>query len=640
MKRTPSLYFGMLLMAGGADVVHAATYYVDFVGGSNTGSGISAATPWKHCPGDPNATGNPKVTQLVPGDTVRFKGGVVYRGSMILNWSGNDGNPITYDGNSDGSWGTGKAILDGSAPITTPWTRCTDAADAKGNPHFANIYWTTKPPGVSNGWPQLLADGTTQTHTAQHPNPQNRFLFDVVSEWTLMQKEQITSTTIRDAQYFSQGASSYWSEAWVGIWVQGNAAVFRPITSFDPATDTIGFASVTPYTNRSSYYAVFNHPALIDQPGEHAVSVTDNRLYLWPPAGVATTGSVWSFGSLANAFAGSSKRNVTVKGFSIRGYFSSVGAVGYTGCAISLAPNVYDGTECRNNTFSDNDVKFVKNMDREWLITMNNGNGVKVLRNSVTYCFGGGAYGGGVGTEHSNNTFDTITGTAIYTPGSKNSTITRNTITNLKGTHANGLSIYTKADNVIISYNTIRNAPSLITYENSSNLTFIGNLIDANGEDQRVNDWGGMTGYVKWYGNTLVNNPENRIFNSASGAGAVFILKNNIIDGGGNGSAAEIRSHNIYVGRNWWQSANYAWTLGANEADHTEAALFVRPGSDWSLASNSPAIDRGIIDTGIVNEVDIKMIPRPQNGVVDIGAFEFSPVSRPPAAVRFLRSRP
>jgi hypothetical protein len=77
--------------------------------------GTATNTAWKHCPGDPSATGNPASASLTAGDTVVFKGGVSYVltgiSGISLNWSGTAGNPITYDGNSVGTWGTGQAQI-------------------------------------------------------------------------------------------------------------------------------------------------------------------------------------------------------------------------------------------------------------------------------------------------------------------------------------------------------------------------------------------------------------------------------------------------------------------------------------------------------------------------------------------------
>ena len=110
--------------------IHGASYYVDYSGGSDVSSGASTSSAWKHCPGDPSATGIPSATALNAGDFVFFKGGVPYvltaknpspasqtAAGIALNWFGTSGNPITYDGNSSGTWGSGRAIItDNNSP--------------------------------------------------------------------------------------------------------------------------------------------------------------------------------------------------------------------------------------------------------------------------------------------------------------------------------------------------------------------------------------------------------------------------------------------------------------------------------------------------------------------------------------------
>ena len=96
------------------------TYYVDYAAGSDLGSGTAPATAWKHVPGDSLATGVSANTTLVPGDTVVFKGGVVYNGTIEIPWSGIVGRPIVYDGNSAGTFGTGRAIVDGQGRARGP----------------------------------------------------------------------------------------------------------------------------------------------------------------------------------------------------------------------------------------------------------------------------------------------------------------------------------------------------------------------------------------------------------------------------------------------------------------------------------------------------------------------------------------
>jgi hypothetical protein len=98
--------------------INSPRYYVDFQAGSDANTGTAPASAFMHCPGDPNATGVAAVTTLGPGDGVVFKGGVAYNGTVVVAWSGNATSPISYDGNSAGSFGTGLAIIDGQGTLT------------------------------------------------------------------------------------------------------------------------------------------------------------------------------------------------------------------------------------------------------------------------------------------------------------------------------------------------------------------------------------------------------------------------------------------------------------------------------------------------------------------------------------------
>ena len=94
----------------------SATYFVDYGSGSDSANGTSTSTPFQHCPGDASATGTASSTTLTAGDTVEFKGGVIYHATttpITLSWNGTAGNRITYDGNSSENWGTGRALLTG-----------------------------------------------------------------------------------------------------------------------------------------------------------------------------------------------------------------------------------------------------------------------------------------------------------------------------------------------------------------------------------------------------------------------------------------------------------------------------------------------------------------------------------------------
>ena len=83
---TVLFFIGLMLFI--SRETYATSYYVDFGSGSDSNAGTSTGAAWKHSPGDINATGTPASTSLSPGDTVYFRGGVMYNGTINVNWSG------------------------------------------------------------------------------------------------------------------------------------------------------------------------------------------------------------------------------------------------------------------------------------------------------------------------------------------------------------------------------------------------------------------------------------------------------------------------------------------------------------------------------------------------------------------------
>lgn len=84
----------------------AAVWYVDYEGGSDAAAGTSTGAAWKHCPGDPAATGVAASATIAAGDTIAFKAGTSYilESTAIILKSGAVGNRIVYDFDY---WGTG-----------------------------------------------------------------------------------------------------------------------------------------------------------------------------------------------------------------------------------------------------------------------------------------------------------------------------------------------------------------------------------------------------------------------------------------------------------------------------------------------------------------------------------------------------
>lgn len=169
MKHIPILTILCLFVR----TVLAIDYHIDYEAGDDAKDGLTPATAFKHCPGDAATNGIAAAVKLQPGDVVRFKGGVSYRGSVMVTASGSPGKPILFDGNSEGVWGTGRALIDGGQPITG-WKACASAAEAKGNPRWAEIFYVDVPKPKS--YDSLnLCDTKTSLPIAQHPNPDEFF---------------------------------------------------------------------------------------------------------------------------------------------------------------------------------------------------------------------------------------------------------------------------------------------------------------------------------------------------------------------------------------------------------------------------------------------------------------------------------
>ncbi len=105
-----------------AQSAQASTYYIDYENGNDANTGTATSSPWKHSPGDPNASVNAAII-LAAGDTIVFKGGVTYEFSAVtnpdyieVNASGSAGNVITYRSGHLHTpvYGTGRAVIDGA----------------------------------------------------------------------------------------------------------------------------------------------------------------------------------------------------------------------------------------------------------------------------------------------------------------------------------------------------------------------------------------------------------------------------------------------------------------------------------------------------------------------------------------------
>jgi len=229
---------GILAQEGRAEIPPTGTvYYVDFENGQDDGDGQTRESAFKHCPGDAEATGRAAGVELAAGDKVIFKGGVDYRGTVTVQWSGTEGNPIVYDGNTDGTFGTGRAVIQGGEPVTG-WRKVASAEDVQGNPHWQELYATY----LDERYSFLnfsLYEGDTYLNPAQDPKVFDPFFHDRLASYR--QTDTADQGSVTDPEYFTSPDADYYDGAYIGIHVQPNFIVFQQVTGYVPAEHTVRY---------------------------------------------------------------------------------------------------------------------------------------------------------------------------------------------------------------------------------------------------------------------------------------------------------------------------------------------------------------------------------------------------------------
>lgn len=617
--KSAGLILVCLLM--GALQSHAATYYVDFAAGSDSNTGLAASSPWKRCPGDSAAGGVAGSKVLQPGDTVLFKGGVIYRGGISVNAGGTSGSPITFKG--DG-WGTEKARLDGADVAPLSWTVCPSQSFALGNPNFAKIYYTTAPTGYSSFLTGLYEDGDFLWYS-QGPDLADPFYYDNNYDYYPIPQGSSsirqTRTSITDTTRFTQTDAGFWSGAHVATWIQGNLVAIKAVTSFNPATDTVNHEDLgaDPYTDRTSYYSMLNHISLISRPGEYAYDPAQNRLYVWPRNSDSAVNHEYAVQVRDTAFTIPSRSHVTIEGFGIQHFAQGVYASSTTTTGVTV----------RNN-----EVTRLRSANK-YAVFVNAGNSL-IEGNRVIDCQRAvGILSSATGIVIRSNYVSRTSRQGIWFMGATRSQIVNNIITDIQGSHANALSIYSGASDILVAHNVITVANSPITYEDSSNITFFGNIVDGRDQTRPVSEWFGASGRMAFINNTFVRNPDSTCILVLTPGSAQYVILNNIMDAGGPSS---IHDYNLFVG-------SPGWTLAPNEELRTTLTdVFVSPGSgDWRPKAGGPAVDRGTnpsqylptsVFTSFNFNVDLNGNPRAAGGVWDRGAYEYAasaPDTTPPS---------
>lgn len=442
---------GALWLAACSPSAQATVYYVDYGAGSDSASGKAPDKAWRHAPGDPLATDAPKAAQLAPGDTVRFKGGVVYRGSIVLKADGAEGAPITYAGDA---WGDRPAVFDGSDPVVSvaPCPSAEACGQAANWNQLSLVEFT--PPKTKM---IKFFDGEGMLYESQFPRAKDPFFSDDIADYVEIpegdyqrgQAGEIQSAKLAKALERGGGGAE------LSIWARGNRVTRRPITAIEG--DVLRFApnGLQLYDDRPGKAAVANAAGLIDAPGFYAV-IAPGRAVAWLRPG----GGGLVVGSGRGGFDIKGRSDVAIRGFLFQHY--SAGKYGegvqvtnsgtlarrvliaknvfrrsalYTGAGAIMIGKV-DGAEISGNTFAD----------------IERGSGIRTNAKPVS------------NLRIVGNRFERLGQTGILVMSSTDVLVSKNVMTGLKGIHGNGISIYLENRRVTVSDNRILDSDRPMTF--------------------------------------------------------------------------------------------------------------------------------------------------------------------------------
>ena len=634
-------------ITAGFTVYYTASYYVDYVNGSDSNDGLSPAGAWKHAPGDVNAESAAASVQLQPGNRVIFKGDVIYRGQIKIPADGSQNCHITYQGNAWPGTENSRAVIDGGDSVTG-WTQCASSADCFGNPEYSNIYYAYLPATVDPLSVNLHEFDTVSSTDnflwpSQDPNPSDFYFYDNMEDFKTVARTNLTRTSITDASYFNQADAHYWDDSYLLIWTNPNLVVTRKILSYSPADcrvtfEDLGENAIYP-DGRDQSYAVFNSSRAIDQAGEYFISTTPDssrlKLLLHPRSSVNLDGRI-TYSARNWGIDIGSHSNITVEGFSI---IKHSGTDLHDGVGVGTISASY--LENYNIVIKNNYIAHNRKGDSRGYggIYLENTYNTLVQDNVVidNPRNAGIFLSGGARVNVKGNTIDRAGATSLRFYTIEHGVIDGNIIRRSNGSHANGITIYIGSSNILVVNNRIENSNSPLTFQDSGNLWFINNVIDACDLDSNVNEWGDTghgpwdRGIISFLNNTLVRNNRNSALNiGGASAENTYISINNIIDGGSADSSI-LRSNNLYTGLEWDQGARYGWSLASGEMlQENLDIIFMNPSAaDFRLTAGSPAINAGIDITGYLpSEVFPEFdFTRDINGDVrsgwDIGAYDY-----------------
>ncbi len=462
MPARPLLLASAVLLAA-APAAAERRFYVDHENGSDEADGRSPATPWKHAPGDARAPTAIRTLTLGPGDRLIFRGGARYRGTITVRAAGTPDNPAIVEGSG---WGSVRAVIDGSEPLSGV-RPCQSAADCLGAPHWAKLWRADLPAG--GFWSDWLFVDDKPYRMAQWPRLAEADAVDPakwmavpLSGLAQLQSGRI-SAVLPAGLGDGQPVLGLWSQPNVLTFVSG-AQVSTSGVTFDAAAAAPN--SFRPYTNRDNRFTLMNVPAMIETPGQFALSHRDRVAVFWPlgaqPRHVSTGARRVGL-SMARA------SHTVVRGF-VFANFSGGPDGAMTGASIR-AGNGEEGITIRDNIFRGQVTAagghaVIHTLGNRHLVIERN----RILEAPFTRGIIVDNTRGPVAVRC--NGIDRVGGTAIRFQNVIDGEIVGNRIADVMSVHGNGISAYSDNRSILIAHNIITRTARPMTVSGPSGTPF------------------------------------------------------------------------------------------------------------------------------------------------------------------------
>lgn len=502
----PSLNGAVPAIAGGG----GRTFYVDFADGKDSNSGTSPEQPWRHAPGDAEASGNAKRMALAAGDTVRFRAGVPYRGTVVVNASGTLARPIVFTGSG---YGQGRGVWDGADPVTSA-RKCPSQAACGGARNWRNL-WLIGFAAPKIPYQQIY-DAEGPLFEAMTPAPADAFWNDDIEQFEvipLRQAAAVGSGRLENARLAAAARNE--PNARLAIWVSSNEVQQRRIESVAGNTIYFDAAGLSLYKDRDGKAAIVGGVGGVAAPGLFAL-LGNGQAVVYPRD---NGGERYFVGNGRYGIFLLGVKNVVVHGMDfVHGTAESGSARG--GVAILTSAARSENVRIEGNRFYD-----FAGQGGQGVITVHNAGNMTIRGNRFDNLQG--ASGMRIGGNSTNllvegNSLRRLGRTGIYLQSVNGAIVRGNILSDVNSVHGNAISFYLGHQNVTATGNCVFNSVRPLTFHGNgasspvANLKISGNILIANSTPPgraAISSWGNNTRTVSIENNVAIGRTSGLLLN-------------------------------------------------------------------------------------------------------------------------------